>query len=255
MAPARRLVRSVMGASTLVLIGGLLLASCGGSGKGVSVQTGGSATHSQASETVVVGVGSTPINKATYEHWMAVGAATVEKPKPNGPLPKVLAYAPPAFTACVAQLRATVPESTPSTPLQDECKATYESIRKRILNFLITGFWLRDAAAEQRVSVSPAEVMSKFEEEKRAHYTPESFRRLQEASHQTVPDLEFSIATQMLSAKLLAKFAKEHGDEKNEQLAVSAFNKSIRFKWIPRTSCQPGYVVPDCKQYRPPTNR
>jgi hypothetical protein len=132
-----------------------------------------------------------------------------------------------------------------------ECKATYEDIRSRILNFLITGYWLRDQAAEQHISVSPREVKQRFQEERRAHYTAAAFRRFQESSRQSVADLEFAVETQMLSAKLLTVFVKAHGDEKNEQAAVPAFNKSITSKWEPRTNCAPGYVVPDCTKYKP----
>jgi len=201
---------------------------------------------------VVVQVGGTPISRAAYNHWMTIGAATVEMPKPSGALPKPVTYEPPDFRGCVAHLRKTVPMSTPTVPLRAECRATYDGIKARIINFLVSGYWLRDEAAEEGISVSHDEVKKKFEEERRAHYpTTASFERLLEASRQTVGDLEFALETQMLSAKLLAKFAKEHGDEKNEQAAVAAFNKGVDSKWILRTTCAPGYVVPDCKQYKP----
>lgn len=201
---------------------------------------------------VVARIGTAAISLATYEHWMAIGAATVEMPKPTGPLPKVVEYVPPEFTACVAQLRANAPSSTLTAPLRAQCRRTYKGIQARILNFLITGYWLRGEAAEQHASVSEAEVRNEFDEERRAHYpTAASFRRVQEASRQTVSDLMFAVETRMLSAKLLEKFRSTHSKGKSEQATIAAFNKSVRSTWALKTNCQPGYVVPDCEQYKP----
>lgn len=100
--------------------------------------------------------------------------------------------------------------------------------------------------------MSEAEVRKKFEEERRAQYpTAASFRSFQEASRQTVPDLMFAVETQMLSAKLLEKFTKTQPKGKSEQAKTAAFNLGIRIKWTAKTDCQPGYVVQDCRQYKP----
>jgi hypothetical protein len=236
-------------ASALLAV--LALASCGGS-SGHATSSNSSTSAATATTTTVVRVGATPISQATYNHWIAIGAATVEMPKPTGPLPKPVAYEPPQFTACVAHLLQAAPKSTTTAELTAKCKKTYEGIQNRILNFLITGYWVRGEAAQQHASVTEAEVRKKFEEEERAHYpTAASFRRLQEASRQTVPDLMFAVETQMLSAKLLEKFTKTQRKGKAEQAAIAAFNKSISSTWTSRTSCQSGYVVPDCKQYNP----
>jgi hypothetical protein len=158
-------------------------------------------------------------------------------------------YRPPKFTACVAHLRAGAPSSTAIEPLRAECKRVYEGIRARVLNFLITGYWLRGEAAETHTPVSEAEVRAKFEQERRTNYpTPASFRRLEEASRQTRPDLEFAVETQMLSARLLARFTSA-GQFSSEQAAVAAFNNHMQSTWTPRTSCQPGYVIKGCKQF------
>jgi hypothetical protein len=228
----------------------LTLLSCGG-GASSKPETE-HARKSPPSQSVVV-VGGTSITRAAYEHWMRIGAATVTRPIANGPMPAPVTYKPPDFAACVAQARQGPLKSAPTPPLRAECKATYESIQRRVLSFLIIGYWLRAAAAEVHASVTPAEVRERFEEERKSHYpTTQALRRLEEVSRQTVPDLEFAVETQMLSARLLSLFAKEHRDQRNEQAAVPAFNKSIKSKWSARTRCLPGYVVPDCKQHHPP---
>jgi hypothetical protein len=238
----------------LALLAGLILTACGNSAsrRTASVVTPAAAAGPAPATAVVVQVGATPINGAVYDHWMTIGAATVDMPKPGALMPNPIAYEPPQFTACVAHLLKAAPRSTTTAQLTAKCKKTYQGIQNRILNFLITGYWLRGEAAEQHTSVTEPEVRKKFEEEKRANYpTAASFRKLQEASRQTVPDLMFAVETQMLSAKLLEQFTKAHPHEKSEQATITAFNNSIRSTWARKTSCRRGYVVKDCKQYKP----
>ncbi len=231
----------------VALLAGLTLSACGGSSKHVATTTAAALAPPGA---VVAQVGTTTITGATYDHWMAVGAATVTMPPAHGPLPRPVAYEPPDFTACVSHLRAGEPKAT-TAQLQAKCKKAFEGIRARILDFLITASWLQGEAAEQHISVTEAEVRKKFEEEKRAHYpTAAAFHRLQEASLQTVPDLMLAVQRSMLSERLLARFTKLHGKGRAEQANIAAFNKYIRDKWTARTDCRPGYLIKDCRQHR-----
>jgi len=229
----------------------LMLVSCGGGNNGTGAPRAAAGAN-PAPLNIVVRIGDRAISGSVFKHWLAIGEATVEMPKATGSLPTPIEYAPPDFTACVERLRKDAPRSTPTAPLRAECRNTYEGIRNRILGFLITGYWLRGEAAQQHASVSKSEVRKKFDEERRTRYpSAASFRRLQDASGQTVPDLEFALGTRLLSARLLERFARRHGDARNEQAAIAAFDKSIKNKWEPRTTCAPGYVVPDCKEYSP----
>jgi hypothetical protein len=232
-------------ASLLVLLVGLC--GCGSAGRATV-----SGARSSSEDAPVVRIGSFSISSAAYAHWMLIGAATVEMPRPGVPPVQPVAYDPPGFEACVSRLRQSS-AGVATSQLRTRCENTYAAIQRRILNFLITGYWLRGAAAEQHLEVSTGEVRAKFEEEKRTNYSSAAaFRRLQEASRQTQPDLEFATQTQMLSTRLLERFEKRNPHESSEQATIRAFNRSIKATWVPRTSCSPGYVVPDCKQYRPP---
>jgi hypothetical protein len=198
---------------------------------------------------LIARVGAFPITASTYEHWMAIGAATVEIPKPNGPLPAVVPYEPPDFTTCVRRRRRTAPTRT-HVSLRADCRRTYDSIQRRILKFLITGYWIRGEAAAQHIAITEAEVDKRLEEERRAtNPTEASFHRLQEASRQTTADLVFAVKTQMLSARLLARFTRADPRTMPERETIAAFNRSMRAKWIAKTSCETGYIVPQCRQY------
>jgi len=188
-----------------------------------------------------------PITQATYQHWMAIGAATVEMPKPTGALPKALTYVPPQFTACAAQLKASSPSAT-AGQLRSRCRKTYEGIRSRILNFLITGSWLRQQASGEHIAVSRSEVQKTLATEQRAEGAAQ-FRRLEKASRQGRVDLEYAAERQLLSTKLLERFEAAHRGQ-SAQAAIAAFNRSLTVAWTPRTICEPGYAVKDCRRYK-----
>jgi hypothetical protein len=235
-------------ALALCAIGSLV--SCAGPRHTASIKRNTAGAHGLLPAGVVAQVGSTRITRSTYDHWMRIGAATVEMPVPGRPLPQPIAYRPPKFTACVDHLRARTAKSTPTATLRARCRATYKSIHARILNFLITGFWLRGQAAEQGVSVSEAEVRRTLDEERHRYYpSAASFGILLQASHQTISDLMFALETQTLSAKLLEKFTRAQHRRLSEQQTIAGFNRAIRTSWIPRTICAPGYVVSDCSDY------
>jgi hypothetical protein len=233
---------------------GLALSACGSSRHAATTTAAAAPSLAVPTGSVVVQVGNTPITTAQYQHWMLIGDATVERPTRSGPLPKLVSYEPPAFTACVAHLRANVAKlKTPTTQktLETECRQIYTGIQSRILNTLISGYWLRGEAVAQGLSVSAAEITKQFEQEKLTSYpTAAAFRRLQQTSHQTVPDLMFAVETKMLSEKLFSKFQDTKAKGKTEGEAIAAFNQYIDSKWTAKTSCRPGYVVKDCAQAR-----
>jgi hypothetical protein len=235
-----------------MVLAATMITSCGGSkshGSSAGATSPAGGTH--VGDAAVVRVGDSAISPAAYAHWLTIGEATVEKPSPTGPLPTRIAYQPPEFAACVASLRSRASASTSTASLRRQCERAYEDIRTRVLNFLITGYWLREEAAASHQTVSAADVHEKFQEQRQLNYpTPASFRRLQQASRQTVADLEFAVQTQLLSARLLARFAAATGREPSTQSTIAAFNSHIESTWIPRTNCANGYVIRDCRQYR-----
>lgn len=237
-------------ATTLAAALAIGVAACGSSKRADPARiAAASASSSNSSQSrVVVRVGAVPITEATYQHWMAIGAATVEMPKPTGPLPKPLTYVPPSFTACIAQLRAATP-TAPTNQLRRKCEKSYATIQNRILGFLITGAWLEQQAAAKRVSVTPAEVRQRLSVERRAQGAA-AFRRLKEASRQDIADLEYAAERQLRSTKLLERFTAGH-QSLPEAAVIADFNKALTSAWLPRTVCETGHVVKDCSEYKP----
>jgi hypothetical protein len=241
----------------LACVSALALSACGGSGGHAPTPARTAPTPARVAPPtgdVVVQVGDMSIGRALYEHWMRIGAATVNPPPPGRPAPRPFVFEPPAFAACIAQSRAAGHGGRATTAqLRSSCRQIYAGIQARVLNFLITGYWLRGEAVAEGIAVSPAEVRRRFEQERRANYpTPESFHRFQEASRQTPADLMFAVATQLLSTKLLERYERAHGRSPSASSGIEELNRRIKSSWTKLTKCLPGYVVRDCSQYRQP---
>jgi hypothetical protein len=236
-----------------VLALGLALAACGSSVHTATTPPapGGPPPGSAPAGTVVVQVGNTAITKTIYEHWMRIGDATVQKPLPGQPIPKPINYEPPDFTECIARLRANALLHESTSQLKAKCQQTFKGIQERILRFLINGYWLREEAAEDGLSISNAELQKEFNHLKQQEFpTAASFQRLLTASRQGIPDLMFAVETVMLSSKLQQKISKPITKENpNPEGGLKELNRTLVKKWTVRTNCHPGYIVQDCKQF------
>jgi foldase protein PrsA len=158
----------------------------------------------------VVQVGSNPITKTTFEHWLSVAAAssattaTAKTAKPVVPDP-------PSYTNCIAHLEATAAkpakgQAKPTTAqLKSECEQQYTSLKQEVLGFLISSEWVIGEASHLGVNVSDKEV--KNEQFPKAA----EFEKFLATSGQTVSDLLLRVKLNMLSSKIQQKISKEKG--------------------------------------------
>jgi foldase protein PrsA len=165
----------------------------------------------------VVQVGSNPITKTTFEHWLSVAAAssattaTAKTTKPVVPDP-------PDYTECIAHLEATAAkpakgQAKPTTAeLKSECEQQYTSLKQEVLGFLISSEWVIGEAANLGVKVSDAEVKKEFEKIKNEQFPKAAeFEKFLATSGQTVSDLLLRVKLNMLSSKIQQKIAKGKG--------------------------------------------
>jgi foldase protein PrsA len=165
----------------------------------------------------VVQVGSNPITKTTFEHWLSVAAAssattaTAKTAKPVVPDP-------PDYTECIAHLEATAakPAKGQAKPtaaeLKSECEQQYTSLKQEVLGFLISSEWVIGEAANLGVKVSDAEVKKEFEKVKNEQFPkPAEFEKFLATSGQTVSDLLLRVKLNMLSSKIQKKIVASKG--------------------------------------------
>jgi foldase protein PrsA len=199
---------SALGAVFFAVVG---LAACGGGG---------------IPGNAVVQVGSNPITKATFEHWMSVAAASSSAAAPGQTAPKPVLPVPPNYTACIAHLQATAPKpakgQSKPTPaqLKTQCEQQYKSLQQEVLGFLISSSWVVGEAESQGVKVSDAEVKKEFEKIKSQQFPKaEEFKKFLATSGQSVSDLLLRVKLNLLSSKIQQKVSKEKGKVTQAQIS------------------------------------
>jgi len=161
-----------------------------------------------------VQVGGTPITKATFEHWMSVASASTAASGTTGAKPVV--PDPPAYTACIAHLKATAPkpakgQTAPTeAALKTQCEQQYKSLQQEVLGFLISSSWVLGEAESLGVKVSDKEVKKQFEQIKNQQFPKAAeFQKFLATSGQSVSDLLLRVKLNLLSSKIQQKVAKE----------------------------------------------
>ncbi len=182
---------TALGAVFFAIVG---LAACGGGIPGDAVAK----------------VGSEAITKATFNHWMSVAAASSATSSTS----KAIVPEPPAYTACIAHLKATSTTTKGSTApsaatLKTECESQYKTLQSEVLGFLISSNWVLGEAAELGISVPDATVKKEFEKIKDEEFPKAAeFQKFLATSGQTASDLLLRVKLNLLSTKIQQKVVK-----------------------------------------------
>jgi parvulin-like peptidyl-prolyl isomerase len=170
----------------------------------------------------VVQVGSVPVTKEAFNHWMQV-AATANSPA-QGAISKPVVPEPPDYKACIAHLQATTPapakgQTAPTTAqLKSQCEQQYKQLQQQVLGFLISSNWVLGEAGDLGVKVSDKEVHKQFEKIKSQQFPRVAeYEKFLVSTGQTTSDLLLRVKLNMLSSKIQEKVAKKkHAVTKSE---------------------------------------
>jgi hypothetical protein len=234
----RRII--VLLAAALAVLG---LAACGG-----------------AKNDLAVRVGKDPISVAAVDHWMSVVAAGASTAPGQ---PKLEIPQPPSYTACIAY-EERYPLSTAAgqgkrtrAALKAQCDHLYRKLKLKALYILISFDWVSGEAAELGVKLADTElrhVLTFFEHQ---HFPKgESFKGYLASNRMTLADITQQLKQELLvndvQRKLNAQPSMQRLTVQQRQQVLNGFGREYEGKWRHRTDCQTGYVVPICRQYRPP---
>ena len=208
----------------------------------------------------VVRVGDVSFSKAAIDHWIAFQAVVDYQLNPQHPVPKGVIPDPPAFTACVGHLEAIAPKQVqmPSTTqLRSKCQQNYQALKQHVLGVLISFEWLIGESAGQGVSVSEGEVERQY-----ARYIAERLPHTGELKNYlantgaSLSDELLRTRVDMLATRLLQKLTAQAArlPVQQRQRVIERFYAEIPRRWVPKTSCSVGYVIPDCRQYEGPAS-
>lgn len=132
----------------------------------------------------------------------------------------------------------------------DRALGVAHSPQHHALGFLITSSWILGEAAKRHISVRNGEVHKRL-----ANLEAKSFpkagatRAYLRRSHQTTADLQARVKVELLQGRIAEEVTK--GKPKTQHEAVlAAFERHFAAHWKALTSCKPGYVMEDCKEYK-----
>jgi phosphatidylethanolamine-binding protein (PEBP) family uncharacterized protein len=120
----------------------------------------------------------------------------------------------------------------------------------QVLGFLITSEWVIGEAAARKIAVSEAEVKRRFAQLVHQSFPkPGSIKAYLARSGETEGDLLARIKVELLASHIGARVTA--GRSASQRSAVLAgFERNFHTHWQQLTSCSPGYVMEDCKQYK-----
>ncbi len=163
----------------------------------------------------VVSVNGQPISKETFNHWLAVAASSSVAAPPGQKPGKPILPEPPAYTVCIAHLRAVEPKPAkgqkPKTEaaLKAQCEQQYKALQQQVLGFLISSEWVLGEAKERGINVSSQEVAKRLNTLKKQQFPKEAeFQKFLATTGQSVSDLLLRVKLSMVSQKIQEKVAK-----------------------------------------------
>jgi phosphatidylethanolamine-binding protein (PEBP) family uncharacterized protein len=124
------------------------------------------------------------------------------------------------------------------------------NVSHQALGFLITSEWVIGEASARHVTVSEAEVKRRFAQLVHQSFPkPGSMKAYLARSGETEADLLARIKVELLASHIGAQVTA--GRSASQRSGVLAgFEHNFHTHWKRLTSCSPGYVMEDCKQYK-----
>ena len=233
------------------------LAAAGLAACGNGASAGSNASHSEApsgaSNEVVAHVGTAPITRAQVSHWMLTFArndyAAVSQIAARHTVPpEGLVSDPPNYARCVAALEAVAAKSPAAgaretgVQLLGKCRQLYQALRTQATAYLVSVQRTIGIGRDEGVVPTDAEVKRLFNQFKaREFHTDAAFQRYLINSQRNVPDIMVAMQVDVINNGIIKKLKTLQGK--------ASYNEAEQ-RWTEKTSCEPGYVVERCKQYK-----
>jgi foldase protein PrsA len=162
-------------------------------------------------------VGDKEISKADFNHWLTASAKQQSQGQPGAPPTETVVPDPPTFAKCIAakqkvkQPQGAAPPS--ADQLKQQCETEYDGLKEQTMQFLLTAEWLKQEAAKEKVSVTPAEVEKTFQEQKKQAFPKDKdYQEFLQSSGRTEEDLKYQVELSMLTNALQQKVAERETD-------------------------------------------
>jgi hypothetical protein len=181
----------------------------GGDGSAAKAKSSAGATSpAKPPSDAVADVESTPIAKATFDHWLAVTAALSA----------------------------------------ESANSSNTALKDKVMGFLLTSEWVLGEAAAQGVNVSEAAVQKRLAEiQKKQFKQPVELQKYLAKNHETTADLLLRVKLELLEAAISKKVTAGKRTAAEKKAALAGFQAQFEGKWRAQTSCAAGFVMEDCR--------
>jgi hypothetical protein len=225
----------------------------------LSVTAGG--CGSAESVVHIAGASDVSISKPTLDHWMRamVGGDFRQSLGTRGPTG--LASEPADRERCLAAVKLVAPRSffnqlkQSRAELEKVCRELHRSVEAQALSFLIATRWAEVEAAELGITVTDADVRQLFAGFRKHLYPTERDLHDYLAERQwSLADVLYQFRRDALNSKVALRVEQKLKRSGGGAQAFAKFSLKHYSDLVARTSCEPGYVVPNCSQYRGPSS-
>jgi hypothetical protein len=203
------------------------------------------------SSDVVARVGSTPITTVELNHWMSTLAGGDYFEITAATIPRGVVAEPENLPLCISKLK-TIALGKVKYELRHRCQQLYSLLKEQAVEYLINSDVYAGEDAEQGATVSNHEIRVALASDKGEEFpTPATLQQYLAERDWSFSDEMFIEKRDLLGTKLLQKVHEKLGSTASEE-AIDQYYKALARKWHAKTSCNPGYVVSGCKEYRKP---
>jgi foldase protein PrsA len=223
------------------------------------------AAAAQLPPDVVAQTGSQTVRLGDYEHWLAVAVKAAPVP-----------VDPPGFERCVAAER----RRDRSSP-RKRCERRHRAAHRETMTFLVEAAWIRQEAADMGIAVSDERLRRELETQKDAAFPNErAYRRFLRTSGMTEADILVRVELDELQTRVTTaviatarpvtkpdarrwvarhprlyrgkprrqalSLARARIRARRQQHVLAVYIVESRERNRARTTCAPGYRVPEC---------
>ncbi|HUA74308.1 MAG TPA: hypothetical protein VL988_06075 [Solirubrobacteraceae bacterium] len=204
------------------------------------------------------GLPNASISTATLSHWMQAMAGGGFRQIIGTRGPTGLASEPADYKRCVRAAKLVAPKTffgqqkLSDADLNTKCHRLHEALKAQALNFLIAVQWTIAEGERHGIKITEADLRRQFAKQRKYQYPTEADLRKYLSERQwTLADVFYQLKRNMIVSRLAPLVQQQitaagGGERANVEVAMTR-QKSRSSKTI----CKPGFVVSNCKEYRP----
>jgi hypothetical protein len=199
----------------------------------------------------VARVDDTPISKPMLSHWMSATVAADYRNDLGAAAPEGLVSDPANYPRCIAATAKLAGGRRPARSPAVLCRELYRAVKEQAMSFLLDASWHIQDAREHHETVSTTEILRRLARLKENEMPkPGQFDRYLAEVGRTKADELYLLKRNILIERQLMRLQRQASHLAGGEAAREKVLEEWLARWTSKTICQPGYVVPQCSEYK-----